>query len=113
MKLQDYRDTFYEFSGKASDLSRQLAFAAIAIIWLFKKDVGGQPTIAPQLSWSGIFVVLSLVCDMLQYCTGAAIWRYFYRTKEKARISENAEITASVWYERPITFSFCRKDRFY
>jgi hypothetical protein len=37
MKLQDYRNDFYLFSGKASDISRQLAFAAIAIIWIFKR----------------------------------------------------------------------------
>jgi hypothetical protein len=27
VKLQDYRETFYDFSGKASDLNRQLGFA--------------------------------------------------------------------------------------
>jgi hypothetical protein len=36
--VEDYRKTSYEFSGKASDASRQLAFAAIAVIWLFKTD---------------------------------------------------------------------------
>jgi len=39
MNLQDYRDDFYTYSGKASDISRQLAFAGIAIIWIFKKEV--------------------------------------------------------------------------
>ena len=36
MKLSDYRETYYEFSGKASDVTRQLAFAGIAIVWIFK-----------------------------------------------------------------------------
>ncbi len=68
MRLQDYRDAFYTFTEKASDLNRQLAFAAIAIIWLFKKDVGGQPSIPVQLILPGILIVSSLVFDMLHYC---------------------------------------------
>jgi hypothetical protein len=36
--VADYQKDSYEFSGKASEISRQLAFAAIAVIWLFKTD---------------------------------------------------------------------------
>jgi hypothetical protein len=38
MKVEEYWKTFNEFSGKASEINRQLAFAAIAVIWLFKVD---------------------------------------------------------------------------
>jgi hypothetical protein len=38
MKVEEYWKISNEFSGKASDISRQLAFAAIAVIWLFKID---------------------------------------------------------------------------
>ena len=36
MKLRNYRQTYYDYSGKASDIARQLSFAGIAIIWIFK-----------------------------------------------------------------------------
>ena len=53
MKLQGYRADFYTYSGKASDLSRQLAFAGIALIWLFKKDDAGRLSIPPDLVMPG------------------------------------------------------------
>lgn len=109
MKLQDYRNDFYAFSAKASDLNRQLGFAAIALIWLFKKDTAGQLSIPPQLLLPGILVVFSLAFDMLHYCVASVIWRCFYRSKEKARVSERTEIKHSVWLERPIWFLFGAK----
>jgi hypothetical protein len=36
MKLQKARDTYYEYSGKLSDITRQLSFAGIAIVWIFR-----------------------------------------------------------------------------
>ena len=69
MKIQDYRNDFYTFSGRASDLNRQLAFAAIAVIWLFKRDSGGGVlTIPSELVLPGVLVVVSLMLDMLHYC---------------------------------------------
>jgi hypothetical protein len=96
VKLQDYRNDFYTFSGKASDLNRQLAFAAIALIWLFKKDMGQQPTIPSSLVYPAIFVVISLVLDMLHYCVASIVWRSFYRSKEKQRVGERRNLQHSV-----------------
>lgn len=36
MKLQDYRQKFYDQAEKTSDVVRNLGFAGIAIIWVFK-----------------------------------------------------------------------------
>src|SRR5262245_49460778 len=102
MKLPGYRETFYVYSGKASDICRQLAFAGIAVIWLFKKDVVGQPTLPIELIWSGVFIVLSLVADVFQYVLASIVWRLFYRAKEKAGVSEEQELEHSIWLERPI-----------
>ena len=35
-KIEDYREDFYFFTGKASEVNRQLAIAGIAVIWIFK-----------------------------------------------------------------------------
>ncbi len=48
MKLSDYRETYYEFSGKLSDVSRQLSFAGIALIWLFKLDSTPVPKVPDE-----------------------------------------------------------------
>jgi hypothetical protein len=109
LKLQDYRNDYYTFSGKASDLSRQLSFAAIALIWLFKKDDAGQLTIPADLIVPGVLVVSSLTLDMLQYCFASIIWYCFYRSKENANVSEDAELDHSVWLERPTTLLFVAK----
>jgi hypothetical protein len=109
VKLQDYRDDFYTFSGKASDLNRQLGFAGIALIWLFKKDVGGSPTIPATLLLPSILIISSLTLDMLHYCVASIIWRCFYRGKEKAKVGENVEIDHSIWLELPIWLLFVAK----
>jgi hypothetical protein len=35
-KMKDVQDDFYEFSSKASALTRQLALAGVAVVWIFK-----------------------------------------------------------------------------
>ena len=53
---------------RASDVARQLAFAAIAVIWLFKKDTPqGQLSIPHDLIFPGFLVLAALAADFLQY----------------------------------------------
>lgn len=110
MKLQQYIDDFYTFSGKASDLNRQLAFAGIAVIWLFKKDTMVGLTIPHELLWPSLLIVLSLALDMLHYCVASIIWRRFYRSEEQAGLSgEDEVVRPGIWRERPIWILFCFK----
>ena len=109
MKLQDYREDFYTFSGKASDLNRQLAFAGIAIIWLFKKDNLAGLSIPRELLWPGMLIVTSLALDMIHYVVASVIWRHFYRSKEKAGIGEDKELMHEAYLELPIYLLFAAK----
>lgn len=109
MILQDYRETFYTFSGKASDLNRQLAFAGIAIIWLFKKDNLAGLSIPRELLWPGVLIVLSLGLDMLHYVVASVVWRYFYRSQEKAGVDEDKVLTHETYLEWLIYFFFSTK----
>ena len=109
MLLKGYRETFYTYSGKASDVCRQLAFAAIAIIWLFKTDAGGKLTIPSDLVLLGSLVVLSLVLDLVQYCLASIIWYLFYRHHEKRKTPEAQEIQHSEWLDRPLQIVFWLK----
>jgi len=89
VKLADYRADFYIFSGKASDLCRQLAFAGIALIWVFRANGLNGPTLPDTLTWPAALIVLALTFDLAHYLVASCIWRWFYRTKEKAKVSES------------------------
>jgi len=103
--VEHYRRTFYEFSGKASDISRQLAFAAIAVIWLFKKET--PLSIPHDLIVPGVLVVAALAADLLQYTVGAGIWYTYYRYLELKGISEAPD--HSSWLEAPMQVLFWGK----
>jgi hypothetical protein len=51
MKLEKYLDTFYWFLGKTSDVARQLAFAAIAVIWVFRYTDGSNQILPRGGKW--------------------------------------------------------------
>ena len=81
MNLQGYRETFYTYSGKASDLTRQLAFAGIAVIWLFKKEPVQGLTIPHELIFPGLLIVTCLAFDLAQYGLGSLLWYIFYKSR--------------------------------
>jgi len=107
--LKEYRADFYTFTGKASDISRQLAFAGIALIWIFKSEQTGSFAVPRDLLWPGILIIIALAVDLLQYCIAAVIWYFFYRIKENAYIGEEEELSHSSWLEVPIIILFWTK----
>jgi hypothetical protein len=109
MNLQGYRETFYTFSGKLSDVCRQLAFAGIGVIWLFKKDSPSGLSIPRELFVPGAFVVAALAFDLLQYALGSAIWRIFYLRQEQQNVGEDVDIDHGAGWELPIWIMFCLK----
>ena len=75
MKLKDARDYYAFASGKTSDLVRQLAFAGIAVIWIFKSDSpGGVIKLPGELLWPLGLIVIGLVADFLQYVAATICW---------------------------------------
>ena len=79
MKLSKALEDSYFFSGKVSANSRQLAFAGIAIIWLFKKTTINSPEIYLPL----ICFISALAIDLLQYVVATVTWTLFHRHHEK------------------------------
>ena len=82
MKLEDTRNEYYFYTGKVSDLVRQLGFAGIALIWVFREATPTGPTIPKGLLPAGALIVLSLTVDLFQYAAGAVIWDRFNGKKE-------------------------------
>lgn len=76
MNLDAFRDKAYRMSAKASDINRQLAFAGIAIIWIFKTTSStGSVILNKNLMFPLIIFAGSLTLDILHYLYSATAWR--------------------------------------
>ncbi|HEV7375951.1 MAG TPA: hypothetical protein VGN95_14625 [Pyrinomonadaceae bacterium] len=94
MKLEDYRKTYYEASVKTSEIVRQLAFAGIAIIWVFNDGEGGKYNFHPYLFRAGILIAIGLTLDLLHYISRTLIWGIYTWWKEKQGIDKKADFKA-------------------
>jgi hypothetical protein len=111
LKLRDVRDAIDTFSGKTSDIVRQLGFAGIAIVWVFRIEgsSAGEGLLPKGLVWPVVFIVLTLGLDLAQYVAGTIIWSWFNRTKEKEGVSQEEEFTAPRSINRPTYVLFWAK----
>lgn len=73
-KYKDYRTDYYALSGKASDVARQLAFAGIAVVWVFKQQEVAKVTLPEVLVLPALLFVVALALDLLQYVFATLIW---------------------------------------
>jgi hypothetical protein len=83
MKLSAFKKDYQWFSDKASDLARHLAFAGIAVIWIFKTEGKQIPSIPAGLMLPLILFALALALDLLHYIVATIIWGSFHRYHEK------------------------------
>ena len=82
--IDDYKADYEHYTGKASEISRGLAFAGIALIWIFKTtSEDGNIDIPNLLVAPLIWLVITLALDLLQYIGGGLIWLIYYRFKER------------------------------
>lgn len=120
MKLSDYRQTYYEFSGKLSDVARHLAFAGIALVWLFRIQEDHVPKIPKELILPAITLALTLAFDLLHYLSGSVVWGIFqwYQERQLTDLSENPDLDSSSILKWPqftffvlkivtVTLSYC------
>ena len=102
MKLKDVLGYYRDYSGKASDINRQLGFAGIAIIWIFKSSSLAQPLLPKPLVLPALFLSLGLFFDLLHYVVAAIIWKAFHSSKERKGVKVEGEVRASPWLNKPI-----------
>ena len=96
MKLAQARECYYSHSGSASAAARQIAFAGIAVVWVFNQPQASRVVVLPD----PLVVVLLLLCctlafDLLQYTLSTAAWGIYSRHKEvqlRHRFHENPDI---------------------
>ncbi|NLW30918.1 MAG: hypothetical protein GXY77_05610 [Fibrobacter sp.] len=109
MKLIEYKSDFYQLSGKASDINRQIAFAGIAIIWIFritKNDTISMPT---GLLLPVKLFVFGLALDLIHYVWSSSTWGIFHMIKEWQFKNENKEVSHSRLLVVPIWILFYLK----
>ncbi len=110
MKLEAVRKTYYDYSGKLSEITRKLDFAGIAVVWVFRVgEKSGGIAFATCLLWSLGLFVLSLACDLLQYAYASCAWGIFHRVKERTDTREEEEFMAPSAINWPTLLFFWTK----
>ena len=97
MKLKEAKEAYQECSGILSTNVRNLCFAGIAIVWVFR--VGSDipaPLICPLLLF-----VASLSFDLFQYIYSSAAWIIFYHWKEHKGLDDESETKGPIWINWP------------
>lgn len=96
------------FTGKASDVVRQFAFAGIAVIWLVRTDKSVHPipeSLVPVLALFGA----ALAGDILQYAVSSLIWTVYYRKKLSENLANDTEFEEPGWLPKPAYVLFWLK----
>ena len=97
--LLDWLGEFYEDTGTLSGLIRNLAFAGIGLIWIFRNSDLTHDILPKQLLTPLKFIVLSLISDVCQYLWRAITIYIVYKIKDikhtnkKITDSEIADVT--------------------
>ena len=99
MKLVKYKEAGFQSSTKVSDINRQLAFAGIAVCWIFKNDSTGMVQLPHELILPLTLFVVALALDILQYIYQTIVWTIYWRTKEnKPDVTMDSEYKAHhIW----------------
>jgi hypothetical protein len=108
-KFKDYRADFYTLSGKASDATRQLALAGIAIVWIFKVQDAQSVSVPRELLLPALFFVIGLALDLFQYAVAALIWESFIHYHSARGAKDEDEIDAHWKWNTPANFCFVMK----
>lgn len=102
MSLSNCWDTFYTYTGNASTIARQLAFAGIAVVWIFTESEEGGLALHASLLLPSLLFIIALACDFLQYLSGSIVWYCFARHKEKKLgVDSKEEFGWSNWLNCP------------
>lgn len=77
MKFGLARQHYREFSGLTSTTARQLAFAGIAAIWIFRPTSASGLGLPAPLLFSLAGLASFLLLDLMQYVYATAAWGIF------------------------------------
>lgn len=108
-KLSEYKNDYYFFTGKLSDINRQIAFAGVALIWIFKESKAGEIKIEEDLLLPAILIVIALAFDLFQYIYQSITWTIFYTYYKRKGKAEDEKIKSPEYLNYLAWFFFIIK----
>lgn len=79
MTNQDAWTQYKEYSKATSDIARKMAFAGIAVCWLFRETNNSFPSIVFNAL---IFLLIFFIFDLLQYLVSTLLVKNWIRKEE-------------------------------
>jgi hypothetical protein len=111
MRVSSVREHYSKLTAKGGDVARQIAFAGIAVAWIFHIADPAHPntfSLPPHVLLSVVLLCSGLGFDLLQYVISSAIWGVYGRAKEKEfqresldPAGESGEFAAPFWLNWP------------
>jgi hypothetical protein len=108
-KLKDLKEDFYAFSSKTSDITRQLALAGIAIIWIFKISSAQKIELAPSTVPILKLLIVSLLLDFCHAFIPSITYGILSNGHRKNGKTDESEVAYSLWWTLPEWFFFIAK----
>jgi hypothetical protein len=110
MLRSDALSAYQEYSKRTSENVRQLALAALAVVWLFRPaEVAGAWHWPRPLIAAGAFATIALTCDFVHYLWNTIAWGWFHRRKEKEGVPLGGLVLAPRHINRPGAVFFALK----
>jgi hypothetical protein len=109
MTLREAIDAYKDLSGRASDVGRKLAFAGIAVIWVFSGGIvsaKGSIAISQRFFDAGLCLTIALVLDFLQYLVATAMWGVFTNRKERKGAGPDEDVGTPSFINWPADLFF-------
>ncbi|BFG70143.1 hypothetical protein KACHI17_10240 [Sediminibacterium sp. KACHI17] len=86
-----YQSDFYEASSEVSKISRNLVFAVLGILLIFRNlESNAGPFIPKELNWPLILIVIFIVLDLAHYIFRTFSILHFY-TRKKNKYNKEVE----------------------
>lgn len=92
MTLKEIREDYVRYSVNVSELSRNLAYAGIGIVWIFKHSSSAESlssafmnSIPERLRVPLLLFVAALILDLFQYVIQTVIWYLYYIRHKKEK----------------------------
>jgi nicotinamide riboside transporter PnuC len=110
MKIQEFLAAYEESSAKASELTRNFAFAGIAVVWVLKTGQNAGGVIFSQELLLPLYCfVAALAADALQYVYKTLLWGgmnwYYWKKREDPEF----DVKVSGWVNAPTHSLFWAK----
>jgi hypothetical protein len=93
MKIKEARVELAFYSGKLSDIVRQLGLTGLAVIWVLRIQSPIGNSIPNWLIPAGLLILFGLAIDLLQYAAGARYWGRFSRRKQSELEERQRDLT--------------------